>query len=212
MFVIVMAGGKGTRLNMGEKPLVSLLNRPLLEWVLHSCREAAFPFLVATSKHTPYTANYCRTHGYPQLQTQGNGYISDLVEVLSEVDITGPVMTIVSDLAGLRGSHLHLVEKEYHKAGEEACSVWVPQRLCVEHSFSYSCIEQHHGEQIVPAGINVLNGSAFDREQKEFRFVTDDPTFACNINNPSDLLSASCFLNPRHAASWREGPTNGDLK
>jgi adenosylcobinamide-phosphate guanylyltransferase len=195
MFVIVMAGGRGDRLNMGEKSLVSLLNRPLLEWALHSCREALFPFLVATSKYTPYTANYCRIHGYPQFQTQGNGYISDLVEVLATADVTGPVMTITSDLAGLRGYHLQLVENEYQKAGEEACSVWVLQRLCVEHGFSYSYIEEYHGEQIVPAGINVLDGFAFDREQKEFRFVTDDPSFACNINNPSDLLSASRFLN-----------------
>jgi len=197
MFVIVMAGGKGARLNMGEKPLVSLLDRPLLEWVLLSCHEAAFPFLVATSKYTPYTANYCRTHEYPQFQTQGNGYISDLMEVLAAVDITGPVMTIVSDLAGLRGSHLQLIEDEYHKAGEEACSVWVLQRLCVEHGFSYSCIEEYHSEQIVPAGINVLDGSICDREQKEFRFVTDDPTFACNINSPSDLLSAIRFLKQK---------------
>jgi adenosylcobinamide-phosphate guanylyltransferase len=195
MFVIVMAGGRGTRLNMGEKPLVSLLNRPLIEWVLHSCREASFPFLVATSKHTPYTANYCRTHEYPQFQTEGNGYIPDLMEVLGAVDTPGPVMTIVSDLAGLRGSHLQLVENEYYKAEEEACSVWVLQCLCVEHGFSFSYIEDHHGEQIVPAGINVLDGSTFFREQKEFRFVTDDPTFACNINSPSDLLSASRFLN-----------------
>ena len=201
MFVIVMAGGKGIRLNMGEKPLVSLLHQPLLEWVLDSCREAHFPFLVATSAYTPYTANYCRTHGYSQYQTQGNGYISDLVEVLREADVTGPVMTIVSDLAGLRGSHLQLIEQEYHKAGEEACSVWVLQRLCVEHGFSYSCIEKHNGEEIVPAGINVLHGSAFDREQKEFRFVADDPSLACNINIPSDLLSASRFLKQSENAS-----------
>lgn len=194
MFVIIMAGGKGTRLNMGEKPLLSLLNRPLLEWVLHACRKAAFPFLIATSIHTPYTANYCRIHGYPQFQTQGNGYVSDLVEALVEVDIAGPVMTIVSDLAGLRGSHLQTVEKEYVRAKKEACSVWVPQHVCIEYGFSYSYTEIDHGEKIVPAGVNVLDGSALDREQKEFRFIVDDPSFACNINTPSDLISAEYFL------------------
>ena len=194
MFVIIMAGGKGTRLNMGEKPLVSLLNRPLLEWALHACRDAAFSFLIATSVHTPYTANYCRVHGYPQFQTQGNGYVSDLVEVLAELDITGPVMTIVSDLAGIRGSHLLAVEKEYMLAKKEACSVWVPQYLCIKYGFSYLHSETYHGEQIVPAGVNVLEGSAFDREQNEFRYIIDDPNFACNINTPSDLISAQCFL------------------
>jgi adenosylcobinamide-phosphate guanylyltransferase len=189
-----MAGGKGTRLNMGEKSLVSLLNRPLLEWVLYACSEAEFPFLIATSIHTPYTANYCRIHGYPQFQTQGNGYVSDLVEVLEEVDITGPVMTIVSDLAGLRGAHLQMVQKEYMIAGKEACSVWVPQHVCIEYGFSSSYTEIDNGEQIVPAGVNVLDGTAFDREQKEFRFIIDDPSFACNINTPSDLISAQYFL------------------
>lgn len=189
-----MAGGKGIRLNMGEKPLVSLLNQPLLEWVLRACHEAQFPFLIATSIHTPYTANYCRIHGYPQFQTQGNGYVSDLVEVLAEVAITGPVMTIVSDLAGLCGSHLQTVEKEYMRAKKEACSVWVPQHLCIEYGFSDSYTEIDHGEQIVPVGVNVLDGSAFNREQTEFRFITDDPNFACNINTPSDLISAQYFL------------------
>ena len=194
MLVIVMAGGKGTRLNMGEKPLVSLLNKPLLEWVLQACHEAQFPFLIVTSTHTPYTANYCRTHDYPQFQAQGNGYVSDLMEVLAEVDIAGPVMTIVSDLAGLRGFHLHTIENEYYKAGKEACSVWVLQQVCIKYGFSYSYTEEDHGKQIVPSGINVLDGSVLDREQEEFRFITDDPTFACNINTSSDLISAHYFL------------------
>ena len=194
MFVIIMAGGKGTRLNMGEKPLVSILHRPLLEWALHACQRAEFPFLIATSIHTPYTANYCRSHGYPQFQTQGNGYVSDLMEVLAEVDITGPVMTIVSDLVGLHGSHLQAVEKEYMRAGSEACSVWVPQHVCIEHGFSYSYTEIENGVQIVPAGVNVLEGSAYFREQNEFRFIIDDPRFVCNINTPSDLISAEHFL------------------
>ena len=194
MFVIIMAGGEGTRLHMGEKPLVSLLNRPLLEWVLDACREARFPFLIVTSTHTPYTANYCRIHDYPQFQAQGNGYVSDLMEVLAELDIVGPVMTIVSDLAGLCGSHLHTIENEYYKAGKEACSVWVRQRVCIEHGFSYSYTEEEKDEQIVPAGINILDGSAFDREQEEFRLITDEPTFACNINTPSDLMAAHHLL------------------
>ena len=197
MHVIVMAGGKGTRLGMGEKPLVSLLDKPLLEWVLDACREAEFPFLVATSKHTPYTANYCRSHGYAQFQTEGAGYIADLMEILAELDVSGPVMTVVSDLAGLLGSHLHSVQDAYLSAGTEACSVWVFQRTCLKYGFSYHCCEHHEGEVIVPAGVNVLDGSVFFREQTEFQYISDDPGFACNVNCPSDLIAAEDFLKRR---------------
>jgi adenosylcobinamide-phosphate guanylyltransferase len=208
MHVIVMAGGKGTRLGMGEKPLVSLLHKPLLEWVLDACREAEFPFLVATSKHTPYTANYCRSHGYTQFQTQGAGYVADLMEVLAELEVSGPVMTVVADLVGLFGSHLHAVQDAYLTASTEACSVWVFQRICLEYGFSYRCSEYHEGEMIVPAGVNVLDGSVFFREQTEMQYISDDPGFSCNVNCPSDLIAAENLLKKRIF----RGQTNTTIK
>ena len=51
-----MAGGRGSRLKMGEKPLVTLFGRPLIDYVAlaleDSCVDRIF---VATTENVPHT-------------------------------------------------------------------------------------------------------------------------------------------------------------
>lgn len=40
MYALILAGGSGTRLNLGEKPLVTLNGKPIIEYVIKAFHDA----------------------------------------------------------------------------------------------------------------------------------------------------------------------------
>ena len=55
MHALILAGGEGTRLGMGEKPLVSICGKPMVSWVTDAFRAAALEVTVVASHRTPMT-------------------------------------------------------------------------------------------------------------------------------------------------------------
>lgn len=60
MHAIIMAGGFGSRLGMGEKPCVELLGKPLISYVIDTLQrtESIGDIYVAVSPTTPNTASF----------------------------------------------------------------------------------------------------------------------------------------------------------
>ena len=56
MDAIIMAGGLGSRLGMGEKPCVNILHKPLITYVIDALQEASGidKIYVAVSPATPH--------------------------------------------------------------------------------------------------------------------------------------------------------------
>lgn len=189
-----MAGGKGTRLQMGEKGLVRLCDRPLIEYVLTALENAEFEILVVTTPRTPYTANYCRIRGVDQVCTEGTGYVEDIIEAVHLSDEQGPVLIVCADIPGITPHHLDEVVKQHYSSGKAAASVWIPVHLVEE----LGCTVQHSyiicGIPAVPAGLNILDGSLIDEEQEEIQILLSDPALAFNINTPSELRTAESFF------------------
>lgn len=74
---LLMAGGRGARLKVrGEKPLVKICGKPMIEYVLEALRRACKvgDIVVAVSRHTPRTAAYARRRGLRVLRTPGRGF------------------------------------------------------------------------------------------------------------------------------------------
>ena len=190
-----MAGGQGSRLKKGEKGLVRLCDRPLIEYVLTTLENSYFEPLVITTPRTPYTANYCRVRGVDQITTEGTGYIEDVVEAVQLAGEDGPVLIICVDTPGLRGDHLDHILSTYYEAEKDACSVWVP----VSRAQELGCISQHTqtitGIPAFPAGINILLGERVGLVQEETEILIDDPALAFNINTQSELLIAETFFS-----------------
>ncbi|MHC1567769.1 MAG: NTP transferase domain-containing protein [Candidatus Syntropharchaeia archaeon] len=79
MIGIIMAGGKSTRLGLGEKPLVEIEKKPLIDIVFRSCTKSKLEeVFVAVSENVPETAKHCRLNGYNVLNTSGKGYHNDI--------------------------------------------------------------------------------------------------------------------------------------
>jgi adenosylcobinamide-phosphate guanylyltransferase len=98
MLALIMAGGAGSRLGMGEKPLVTICGKPMIAYVLEAFATAGHETVVVASPRTPYTRNWCRVRGVDLYEAGGAGYIEDLEEVAGALDLAEPVFTCVADL------------------------------------------------------------------------------------------------------------------
>ncbi|MDD1675451.1 MAG: NTP transferase domain-containing protein [Methanomicrobiales archaeon] len=193
MLALIMAGGEGTRLNLGEKPLAMVHGTPMLASVVEAFEEAECEVVVVLTPYTPYTQNWCRARGITMVTTAGNGYIEDLVEAVIELEETDPLFTSISDLPFLRSSTIRCIGSAFQQAGKPACATWIPLRTVTERGISYNYCEDIEGIPSVPAGINILRGSMIGEPQEEARFLVDAPDLAFHINTRSDLEIARNF-------------------
>ncbi|HOJ95478.1 MAG TPA: NTP transferase domain-containing protein [Methanospirillum sp.] len=184
MFALIMAGGRASRLGMGEKALARVHDKPLISYVLDAVQGADLEPVVIVSPLTPYTLNYCRIHDILWVCTDGNGYVEDIGQAVRELDITGPFLTICADLPGITVDHIKTVLKIYANAECPACSVWVP------------CEKPGSGTLPgIPVGMNILTGSMIEEEQKEIQIMIEDPLLTLNINTREDLNAAEQVLS-----------------
>ena len=183
---VLMAGGKGTRMNsQQEKPLIIIEERPLIEYVLQAVEDSSLidEIIVATSCHTPETGAHVENLGFEVLKTPGNGYVEDLSFILSQDDFKDEVLlTLTSDLPLITARIIDQVLGEYHKSSTPAMSVMVPVEIFREHGLQASLVLENR----VPSGLNILRGK--NTEQDEEVLVLDKIELALNINSPEDII------------------------
>jgi adenosylcobinamide-phosphate guanylyltransferase len=196
MLALIVAGGRGTRLNRGEKPLVRICDRPMIAYVIDAFCAAGLEPVAVLSSAVPQTANWCRAHGISTYHARGAGYIEDITECIEMLDITGPVFISVSDIPGLTAEIITDVLEAYQTAGTDACSVWVPVALCQKNGASPAYVQQIHGTDAVPCGINIINGAKNGEEQAETALLIESPRIAVNVNTPEDIEAAEQMLCP----------------
>lgn len=197
-----MAGGKGSRLQMGEKGLVRLCQRPLISYVIDALISAGMEPVVITTGNTPYTANYCRAFCLNQICTQGAGYVEDIVETVTILEEKGPILTICADIPGITSDHLNYIITRYKQGGTEACSVWIPAELFAPFDHKPHYIQKISGVEVVPAGINILLGEKIGKDQDELSVIIADPSLAYNINTRHELdIAESFFFKKRNGLS-----------
>ena len=184
MFALIMAGGRASRLGMGEKALTRIHDKPLLSFVLNAVEMAELEPVVIVSPLTPYTTNYCRMHDIPWICTDGKGYVQDICQAVGELSISGPFLTICADLPGITADHIRNIIGQFHESGRPACSVWAPDP-------KKTSSDTFPG---IPVGMNILTGSMIDREQDEIQIIIPDPLLTLNINTPEDLKTAEIML------------------
>ena len=194
MLALILAGGEGARLGMGEKPLVDLCGRPMVAFVLDAFAGAGIEVMVVASRRTPMTRNYLRAQGIPFYRAKGAGYIEDIVETATELEIRGPLFTSVADIPCLRQEHVEEILKAYHSEEKPALSSWVPRDLCSPGGCRAEYTETVDGVPAVPVGVNILLGERIREPQEERRLLLHDPALARNVNTPEDLEAVRMVL------------------
>lgn len=202
MDAVIMAGGQGLRLGMGEKPCVELLGKPLISYVIDSLERSSRidRVFVAVSPSTPSTEDLVKEEYGDHIQavnTAGDNYVGDMVYAVESSGIDEPVMIIMSDLPLVTPELLDSIIDAYEVCGKSSMSVFIPLSLCSEVGIRPDTVFNWGGQLIVPAGINILDGKHINEEQDYHNYMLEDPEIALNINTAEDLKRCETILKKR---------------
>jgi adenosylcobinamide-phosphate guanylyltransferase len=195
MRALIMAGGPGSRLALGEKPLIPVCGRPMISYVIDAFRTAGCEIVAVVSPKTPMTANWCRAHNITVARTSGNGYIDDMVSAVQSLDDDFPLIVSVSDIPCITPAIITGIIQSYRECGKDALSTWVPSLLVTSCREGMPYREKICGIEACPAGVNILHGDIIDSVQEEFALLLDEKRLALNVNTREDLARAETFLS-----------------
>ncbi|MDV0444184.1 NTP transferase domain-containing protein [Methanorbis rubei] len=187
MLALILAGGEGSRLRLGEKALVMVHEQPMISWVLDAFAAADCEPLVITSHKTPFTRNWCRANGIDFLDTAGTGYVEDLTEAVEMTDEEGPLFTSAADIPCLTEDIIRRIRAAHAEHGLPACSAWVPVSRCEAYGMQPRYCETVCGVAATPCAVNILTGGLIGVAQEEFCLLLDEPGLAFNINTREEL-------------------------
>jgi adenosylcobinamide-phosphate guanylyltransferase len=194
MHALIMAGGEGSRLDRGEKPLILVRGKPMIAYVIDAFSAAGIVPVVAASLKTPMTMNWCRAQDIAFCKTEGMGYVEDMISAVQTLDIQHPLFVCVSDIPCITTRIIHHIADAYFVSSKDACSVWVPARLVRACRGGMPYREQVCGIEACPVGINILRGDIIEQPQEELQVLLSEPCLSLNVNTPADLARAEDFL------------------
>ena len=184
----MMAGGRGSRLKMGEKPLVKLFGRPLIDYVTLALDDSSVDrIFVSTTENVPQTREWAIERGLAVVETGSYGYVADMIEAVQKAGVTDPIMIIMADLPLVTPDLIDEIIDVYESRPEPALSTHTPLELHSRLDRRPDSLFNYHGRLIVPAGINVLNGAEIEKEQEDFHLIMERIELAVNVNVPGDL-------------------------
>lgn len=191
MDALVMAGGKGSRLNRGEKPLVRLFGRPLIEYVV-SCLTDSLAvsegrILVATTNNVPLTSRWAREKELEVVETAGKGFVPDMVEAVKQAGVKEPILVIMADLPLVTPDLIDQIIEIYDQRPEPALSTHTPLHLHTRMGRRPDTLFNYQGQLIVPSGINILEGANIRDEQEDYHLIMERIELALNVNVAEDL-------------------------
>jgi adenosylcobinamide-phosphate guanylyltransferase len=194
MHALIMAGGEGSRLDRGEKPLILVHGKPMIAYVIDAFSAAGIVPVVAASPKTPMTMNWCRAQGIAFCKAEGRGYIEDMISAVQTLDDQHPLFVCVSDIPCVTTRIIQHITDSYSVSGKDACSVWVPATLVRACRGGMPYREHVGGVEACPVGINILRGDLIEQPQEELQVLLNEPCLSFNVNTPADLVRAEDFL------------------
>ncbi len=190
---LVMAGGKGTRMTLaGEKPLVQVGGRPVIEHVLAALGHAkkVDSVVVAVTDSTPLTTSHLASFPVKVLQTPGKEYVSDMGYAVRALKLQ-TIITIEADMPLITGEIIDDIIEHYAWCKKAALAVAVPMETKKKLGMSLGYAFEHQGQIVVPSGINVNDGKRIDDPELDQEvYIVDKAEVAVNINTVGELKTA----------------------
>jgi len=195
-----MAGGKGTRMGITvEKPMLPFLGKPLIDYVIAAVNQAKniTDFYVVTSSNTPNTEQHCKNMDWQFIRTDAKGYHDDLKQVVRKINLTGPVLTMPSDVPAITSFFLDKVVCEFEQCGKDFLAVFVPIQKRLDLGLSISSTDEYNGVWYAVTGINVINGTLTQKDGKieTSALITEETEVLLNINTLKDVEIAKKIMN-----------------
>jgi len=194
MIGIVMAGGKGTRMNLDNEKLLLHYKKPVILHVVDSLKNSNCfsKVIVVTSPNSPKTKKLLEENNIETFDTSGLGYVEDLNSVLQEFNDL--VLVASGDMPLLDADIIQAIANQ-HDSKKIWTSVLVTDELLTSIGTHSEYSTTHNNQKCHFTGISLIDSQKITSlENLEENFVIlDDKRIALNLNTKQDydLLSTA---------------------
>ena len=194
MIGLVMAGGKGTRMNISNEKLLLEYKKPVIFHVIDALKNSHCfsQVIVATSPNSPDTKHVLEQNRIETLSTPGNGYVNDLNFLLQKM--SGFVFVTSGDLPLLDEEIIQIMTEKFNSK-----NVWtsflVSKKFLNSLGLESNLLINSGDIDCVHTGISIINADKIQNldQVKENYIILDDKRIAFNLNRKKDyeLLNSS---------------------
>ena len=197
MIGLVMAGGKGTRMDISNEKLLLEYKKPVIFHVIDALKNSHCfsQVIVATSPNSPDTKHVLEQNRIETLSTPGNGYVNDLNFLLQKM--SGSVFVTSGDLPLLDEKIIQVITEKFNSE-----NVWtsflVSKKFLNSLGLESSLLVNSDNIECTYTGISIINVNKlglgnWSLPVKENYIILDDKRIAFNLNTKKDyeLLSSS---------------------
>ena len=193
MIGLVMAGGKGTRMKSNEEKLLLPYKQPLILHVIDALKNSNCfeKIIAATSPNSPQTKNILVENNITIIETSGEGFVTDLNNILKQLDDF--VLVSSGDLPLLDGDIIkQIIDNVNHD--KTWTSIVTTKSFQNSLNLEPECISTLNDEDFAHTGISIVNASKISNLDtiEEDYLIIDDKRVCFNINtkNEYDLLGS----------------------
>ena len=193
MIGLVMAGGKGTRMKSNEEKLLLPYKQPLVLHVIDALKNSNCfeKIIAATSPNSPQTKNILVENNITIIETSGEGFVTDLNNILKQLDDF--VLVSSGDLPLLDGDIIkQIIDNVNHD--KTWTSIVTTKSFQNSLNLEPECISTLNDEDYAQTGISIVNASKISNLNtiEEDYLIIDDKRVCFNINtkNEYDLLGS----------------------
>lgn len=194
MIGLVMAGGKGTRMNLDDEKLLLVHKKPIILQVVESLKNSKCfsKILAITSPNSPNTKKFLQEKNVDIFNSSGIGFVEDLNSVLKTIH--DDVFVTSGDLPLLNKKIIQKIVNQYNPQ-KIWTSVLVTDKFLISLGLESNYFINFENQKCHYSGISLINSKKITSLDKldENYVVIDDKRVAFNLNTKNDynLLSTT---------------------
>ena len=187
MIGIVMAGGKGSRMDLPEEKLLLQYKKPIILHVIDALQESnCFSKIIAvTSPNSPKTKQLLESKNIETFSTVGEGYAIDLNKVLSSIN--DDILVTSGDLPFLDSRIIQKIVSMYNP--ENIWTTFLVTKGYLESlGLTSDFLVNFQGQDCHYTGISLVNAEKITnlKSAQESYQIFDDKKIAFNLNTKQD--------------------------
>ncbi|MGH1566664.1 MAG: NTP transferase domain-containing protein [Nitrosopumilus sp.] len=194
MIALVMAGGKGTRMNLGNEKLLLKYKKPVILHVIDSLKNSnCFSKILAiTSPNSPKTKKLLQENNIEIFDTPGIGYVEDLNLALQ--NIYDQVLITSGDIPLLDKEIIQKITSQ-HDVQKVWTSILTTKNFLTTLDIQSNYFIHFNNQECCFTGISLVNSekiSSLDNLDENY-IIINDKRIALNLNTKQDydLLSTT---------------------
>ena len=194
MIGLIMAGGKGTRMQCNQEKLLLEYKKPLILHVIDALKNSnCFEKIIAvTSPNSPQTQKILTKNNVTVLETLGEDFVTDLNYVLKKLD--DHVFVTSGDLPLLDENIVKQIIDSVNPQ-KTWTSVLTTKLFQSSLNLESECIVSFNEEDYTHTGISIVNASKIKNldSVKENYLIINDKRVCMNVNTKTDYDLLSTF-------------------